>query len=82
MSKSTAVPKRNMKYLQEELPVGTEVLLKNTAQKQKKGSNMDPVWLGPYTISQYLGKGVYELKNSNGEILKKKANINHLKRFI
>ena len=42
---------------------------------------MDPVWLGPYTISKCLGKGVYELKSSDGEILKKKANINRLKKF-
>ena len=60
------------KHLQEELPAGTEVLLENTAQKQRKGGKMDPVWLGPYTISKNLGKGVYELKNSDGEIMKKR----------
>lgn len=64
------------KHLPEELPVGTEVLLVNTAQRQRKGGKMDPVWLGPYTISKSMGKGVYELKNSDGEVLKKKANIN------
>ena len=43
---------------------------------------MDPVWLEPYTIiSKSMGKGVYELKNSDGEVLKKKANINRLKKF-
>ena len=69
------------KHLPEELPVGTEVLLENTAQQQRKGGKMDPVWLGPYTISKSMGKGVYELKNSDGEVLKKKANINWLKKF-
>ena len=44
------------KHLPEELPVGTEVLLENTAQKQRKGGKMDPVWLGPYTISKCLGR--------------------------
>lgn len=57
------------------------MLLENTAQKQRKGGKMDPVWLGPYTISKSLGKGVYELKNADGEVLKKKANINRLKKF-
>ena len=69
------------KHLPEELPVGTEVPLENTAQRQRKGGKMDPVWLGPYTISKSMGKGVYELKNSDGEVLKKKANINRLKKF-
>ena len=43
---------------------------------------MEPVWLGPYEINRSLGKGVYELKNDKGEIIKKKANIKRLKLYI
>ena len=51
------------KHLQKELEVGTKVLLENTAQQQMKGGKMEPLRLGPYTINQCLGKGIYELKN-------------------
>ena len=70
------------KHVQSELPLGTKVWLENTAQKQRKGGKMDPIWLGPYSINRSLGKGLYELKNQKGEILKKKANITRLKQFI
>ena len=70
------------KHVQGELSIGTRVWLENTAQKQRKGGKMDPVWLGPYTINRSLGKGLYELKNGTGEILKKKANIIRLKLCI
>ena len=69
------------KHLKEELQVGTEVLLENTAQQQRKGRKMEPAQIGPYTISRCIGKGLYELKNSHGDILKKKANINRLTLF-
>ena len=68
------------KHLKEELQVGTEVL-ENTAQQQRKGGKMEPVRMGPYTISRCIGKGLYELKNSHGDVLKKKANINRLTLF-
>ena len=58
---------------------GTEVLLENTKQKQRKGGKLESLWLGPYTVHQHIGKGVYKLKTMDGEILKKKANINRLK---
>ena len=45
--------------------VGSKVLLENTAQKQRKGGKMNPLWLGPYIISKDLGKGLYELSDSN-----------------
>ena len=44
------------KYMQGELSIGTRVWLENTAQKQRKGGKMDPVWLGPYTINRSPGK--------------------------
>ena len=67
------------KHQPDELPEGTLVLLENTAQKQRKGGKLCPAWLGPYTISKNLGKGVYELKNTAGNIVRKKVNISRLK---
>lgn len=63
------------------LSEGTEILLENTYQKQRKGGKMVPLWLGPFRINRCLGKGLYELKNMNGEVMKKKANINRLKLY-
>ena len=63
----------DQKHLQSELSVGTKVWLENTAQKERKVGEMEPVWLGPYIINRSLGKGLYELKNDK-EIIKKKAN--------
>ena len=41
----------------------------------------DDVWLGLYKIHRQLGKGIYELANEKGMVLKKKVNINRLKPF-
>ncbi len=60
--------------------VGEEVLLENTAQKQRKGGKLEPAWLGPYVVSRCVGKGLYELSR-NGKVIKKKANIGRLKRY-
>ena len=49
--------------------------MENTQQKEWKGGKLTDWWLGPYTISRNLGKGVYELKNLSGRTLKKKFNI-------
>ena len=46
----------NRKHLKEKLKVGTEVLLENTAQQQRKGGKMEPAWMGPYTINRCIGK--------------------------
>ena len=61
-----------------EIAVGTQVLLENTAQKQRKGGKLEPAWLGPYTINRCIGKGLYEL-SKDGKLVKKKANIARLK---
>ena len=58
------------------------MLLENTAQKQRKGGKLEPLWLGPYTIHRDLGKGLYELSNQAGMVLKKKANIARLKEYV
>ena len=69
------------KHLQSELAEGSEVLLENTAQKLRKGGKLDDAWLGPYMIHRHMGKGIYQLVNEKGKIMKKKANINRLKPF-
>ena len=69
------------KHFQKELEVNTKVLLEDTAQQQRKGGKMEPLRLGPYTINRCLSKGIYELKNMKGEVLKKKANIARLSVF-
>lgn len=61
-----------------EIAVGTQVLLENTTQKQRKGGKLEPAWLGPYTINRCIGKGLYEL-SKDGKLVKKKANIARLK---
>ena len=61
--------------------VGTEVLLENTKQKQRKGGKLENLWLGPYIVHQHVGKGVYQLRNMAGEVLTKKVNISRLKKY-
>ena len=60
--------------------VGSQVLLENTAQKNRKGGKLEPAWLGPYTVNKYVGKGLYELSRK-GSVLKKKASIVRLKLY-
>jgi len=67
------------KHQPDELPDGSLVLVVNTAQKQCKGGKLCPAWLGPYSINKHLGKGVYELKDQDGVIVRKKAIISRLK---
>ena len=66
------------KHQPEEIAEGTQVLLENTAQKQRKGGKLEPAWLGPYVIHRCIGKGLYELSR-DGKVIKKKANISRLK---
>ncbi len=61
-----------------DIAVGTQVLLENTAQKQRKGGKLEPAWLGPYTIHRCIGKGLYEL-SKDGKVVKNKANVARLK---
>ena len=83
---AAALNKRKEEYDRKHQPkvlkVGTVVLLENTMQKQRKGGKLEPLWLGPYTIHRDLGKGLYELSNQAGTVLKKKANIARLKEYV
>ena len=63
----------------QELSPGTRVLVENSYQKGRKGGKLHDRWLGPYIVHQNLGKGVYQLKTTDGSILAKKHNINRLK---
>ena len=69
------------KHQPEERAEGTQVLLDNTAQKQRKGGKLEPAWLGPYVIHRCIGKGLYELSR-DGKVIKKKANVARLKVFM
>ena len=62
------------------LQPGTMVLLRNSAQDGRKGGKLQQRWLGPYKISEFVGKGVYKLISlKTGRILKKGVNICRLK---
>ena len=67
------------KHTPEELSVGTEVMVENTAQKDRKGGKLDDMFKGNYFIHERLGKGLYRLRNQKGVVLQKKFNIARLK---
>ena len=66
------------KHQPAEIGVGTEVLLENTAQKQRKGGKLEPAWLRLYVVHHCIRKGLYELSR-DGKVVKKKANVARLK---
>ncbi len=53
------------------LQVGALVLKKGFIRKKRKGVKLDDRWLGPYTVSQDLGKGFYSLSKGNDVIIKR-----------
>ena len=59
----------------QELQSGTKVLVENTFQKERKGGKLEDKYKGPYVIPESLSKGVYELVNPDGKILKSKVTI-------
>ena len=61
--------------------MGTEVLLENTADKQRKGGKLNPSWLGPYTICEAYGKGVYQILSQSVREIRDKVNVNRLKPY-
>ena len=66
------------KHLQVQIPVGTEVMVENTAQKEQKGGKLDHLFKGTSCIEESLGKGLYMLRNKQGSVLKKKFTISRL----
>ena len=66
--------KPNFTFIQK-LSVGQLVLLRNSARDGRKGDKLAKRWLGPYTIEEEVGKGLYMLTNpSTGKTLKKAVN--------
>ena len=56
------------------------VLLRNSAQDERKGGKLQQCWLGPYVIAEFVGKGVYKITNpKTGRTLKKGVNVCRLK---
>ena len=47
--------------------VGSAVFMKDFKRKKREGGKLDNRWLGPYTITKALGKGLYELKEHKGD---------------
>ena len=43
------------------------VFMKDFTRKKRHGGKLDYRWLGPYTITKALGKGLYELKEHTGD---------------
>lgn len=46
--------------------VGSRVLKKDFLRKKRKGGKLDYLWQGPFIITATLGKGLYRLKEENG----------------
>ena len=46
--------------------VGSEVFMKDFTRKKRRGGKLDFRWLGPYTINAALGKGLFQLREKNG----------------
>ncbi len=67
------------KHIQEELTVGTEVLVENTAQKQRKGRKLQELFKGKYTIAESCGKGLYKIMNEQRKVHQKTLTISRLK---
>ncbi|CAB3978706.1 Hypothetical predicted protein [Paramuricea clavata] len=67
------------KHQPQPFKVGYVVLLKNMKNKDRKGGTLEPVWSGPYTVSNVMLKGVYKLSNKGGTELKKPVNSARLK---
>ena len=47
--------------------VGSVVLKKDFTRKKRKGGKLDYRWQGPYMITASLGKGLFKLKELNGD---------------
>ncbi|XP_069109495.1 uncharacterized protein [Argopecten irradians] len=64
------------KHAKQDLHIGDMVLVKNTRRINRKGDKIMSKWVGPYTIGECFGKGVYRLKE------RKKINRKSIKKYI
>jgi len=63
------------------LSVGSKVLIKNMRNLNRKGSKMDPKFIGPYTISAVLSQNRVKLINPSGVKLKTVYSKSQLKTY-
>lgn len=64
----------------EQYKVGASVLMLNSKKLSRKGSKLEPNWIGPYSIHEVLPKGTYRLCNpETGKVLAQKINMTRLK---
>ena len=63
--------------------VGAVVLLRNSKKLTKKGSKMEPNWIGPYVVHEVLSKGTCRLSQVKkpNKVLAQKFNISRLKLY-
>ena len=62
--------------------VGNKVFKSNARNSLRMGGKLKKPWLGPYIITQDLGKGRYCLKTLEGKPLKQTIHCARLKRFL
>ena len=66
----------------EKYKVGAQVTLLNSKKLSRKGSKLEPTWIGPYSIHEVLPKGTYRLLNQeSGKVLAQKINMTRLKLY-
>ena len=53
--------------------VGSLVLKKDFRRKRRRGGKMDYRWQGPFAITAVLGKGLYSLKERDGDLVLNKC---------
>lgn len=68
------------KYRYVDFKEGDEVLLLNARKRSRKGGRIEADYTGPYVIQVLLGKTA-TLKTMQGDCLKTKYNISHLKPY-
>ena len=56
--------------------VGSVVLKKDFTRKRRRGGKLDYWWEGPYVISKSLGKGLFQLKELDGDKVSHALHIN------
>ena len=63
--------------------VGSAVLKKDFIRKKRKGGKLDSNWIGPFTITRVLGKGLYRLESfDDPPTVVGRVNGEHLKPWL
>ena len=66
----------------ETFQVGDKMLMKDHKRKKRKGGKMGYKWLGPYSIKQILGNGLYSVKDLCTKQVIQRVNGCHLKPYL